>query len=208
MSNVAVNPKQQINIKLDLVKGWTNQSSITLKQCDNNSRYLMIRVSNETPMNIQEYTPLLFVKRTDGKIYTTACQIVRGEVGEFLAKLNQEILGVEGQIVLEVALTKDGTEVLSFPHFALQVEGSLHDEVAEETTEEVGILWELIHQTETSLVEMENNFGSFKQEKENEFQVAEAKRQANETVRQQTYTRMENTVNQVYNTTLKYRIID
>lgn len=208
MNSNTVKPKQQINIKLDLIKGWTNQSSIVLKQCDNNSRFLMVRVSNDTPMNIQGYNPVLFIKRGDGKIFTTSCQIVREDKGEFLVKLSQDILGVSGQLTLEVVLTKDGTEILSFPHFNLQVEDSLHDDVAEESSEEVGILWELIHQTENSLVELDNRFGDFKQQKENEFQVAEAKRQQNETVRQQTYTRMENTVNQVYNTTLKYRIID
>lgn len=208
MSVASTMPKQQINIKLDLQKGWLNQKAITLKQGDHLSRVFVIRVANTFPLNLTGCQPYLFVKQPDGEVLSKSCEMINASQGEFMVRLSSEMLKTNGTVSAEVVISKGGEGTLSFPHFAYTVEESLHDEVANEVTEEFGILWELIHETETSLVEMENRFGNFTQEKENEFQLAEAQRQANEIVRQQTYTQMKNTVNQVYNTTLKYRIIE
>ena len=74
--------------------------------------------------------------------------------------------------------------------------------------EEVGILWELIGETRTALDGLDTRFTQFMNTKDQEFQRAESVRNQNETARQQGYTEMQNKVNQVYSTTLKYRIVE
>ena len=201
-------PKQQINIKLDLQKGWVNPKTIQLKQSDHNARIFMIRLVNTLPINLTGCQPTLFVKRADGTVVTGLGQMTRAEQGEFLVPLNSTVLGVVGQAIVEVVIVKDGEEILSFPHFNFEILESFHnsDEVAE--GEEVGILWELIGETRNSLDGLENRFVQFLGNKEQEFQRAEQVRNQNETNRQQGYTEMQNKVNQVYSTTLKYRIVE
>ena len=201
-------PKQQINIKLDLQKGWVNPKTIQLKQSDHNARIFMIRLTNTLPINLEGCQPTLFVKRADGTVVTGLGQMTRAEQGEFLVPLNSTVLGVVGQAIVEVVIVKDGEEILSFPHFNFEILESFHnsDEVTED--EEVGILWELIGETRNSLDGLENRFVQFLGNKEQEFQRAEQVRNQNETVRQQGYTEMQNKVNQVYSTTLKYRIVE
>ncbi len=345
MSNTT--PKQQINIKLDLQKGWLNPKTIQLKQSDHNARIFMIRLVNTLPINLTGCQPTLFVKRAEKgwlnpktiqlkqsdhnarifmirlvntlPINLTGCQptlfvkradgsvvsglgqmtraeqgeflvplnstvlgvvgqaivevvivkdgeeilsvvsglgqMTRAEQGEFLVPLNSTVLGVVGQAIVEVVIVKDGEEILSFPHFNFEILESFHnsDEVAED--EEVGILWELIGETRTALDEMDGRFVDFvntkdqefqraesvrnqnetiRQQgyiemqnkvrtaldemdgrfvdfvntKDQEFQRAESVRNQNETIRQQGYIEMQNKVNQVYSTTLKYRIVE
>ena len=206
MSNTT--PKQQINIKLDLQKGWLNPKTIQLKQSDHNARIFMIRLVNTLPINLTGCQPTLFVKRADGTVVTGLGQMTRAEQGEFLVPLNSTVLGVVGQAIVEVVIVKDGEEILSFPHFNFEILESFHnsDEVTED--EEVGILWELIGETRNSLDGLENRFVQFLGNKEQEFQRAEQVRNQNETNRQQGYTEMQNKVNQVYSTTLKYRIVE
>ena len=201
-------PKQQINIKLDLQKGWVNPKTIQLKQSDHNARIFMIRLVNTLPINLTGCQPTLFVKRADGTVATGLGQMTRAEQGEFLVPLNSTVLGVVGQAIVEVVIVKDGEEILSFPHFNFEILESFHnsDEVTED--EEVGILWELIGETRNSLDGLENRFVQFLGNKEQEFQRAEQVRNQNETNRQQGYTEMQNKVNQVYSTTLKYRIVE
>ena len=201
-------PKQQINIKLDLQKGWVNPKTIQLKQSDHNARIFMIRLVNTLPINLTGCQPTLFVKRADGTVVTGLGQMTRAEQGEFLVPLNSTVLGVVGQAIVEVVIVKDGEEILSFPHFNFEILESFHnsDEVTED--EEVGILWELIGETRNSLDGLENRFVQFLGNKEQEFQRAEQVRNQNETNRQQGYTEMQNKVNQVYSTTLKYRIVE
>ena len=201
-------PKQQINIKLDLQKGWVNPKTIQLKQSDHNARIFMIRLVNTLPINLTGCQPTLFVKRADGTVVTGLGQMTRAEQGEFLVPLNSTVLGVVGQTIVEVVIVKDGEEILSFPHFNFEILESFHnsDEVTE--GEEVGILWELIGETRTALDEMDGRFVDFVNAKDQEFQRAEQVRNQNETVRQEGYTEMQNKVNQVYSTTLKYRIVE
>ena len=201
-------PKQQINIKLDLQKGWVNPKTIQLKQSDHKTRIFMIRLTNTLPINLDGCQPTLFVKRADGNVVSGIGQITRAEQGEFLVALNSTVLGVVGQATVEVVIVKDGEEILSYPHFTFEVIESLHnsDEVIED--EQVGILWELIGETRTALDEMDGRFVQFLDNKEQEFQRAEQVRNQNETNRQQGYTEMQTKVNQVYTTTLKYRIVE
>lgn len=201
-------PKQQINIKLDLQKGWVNSKTIQLKQSDHKTRIFMIRLTNTLPINLDGCQPTLFVKRADGNVVSGIGQMTRAEQGEFLVALNSTVLGVVGQAIVEVVIVKDGEEILSFPHFNFEILESFHnsDEVTE--GEEVGILWELIGETRTALDEMDGRFVDFVNAKDQEFQRAEQVRNQNETIRQEGYTEMQNKVNQVYSTTLKYRIVE
>ena len=76
-----IKPEQIIRVKLDLVKGWENKQYIEIKQSDNDTRYLLIRLTNLLPMNITGYQPTLMVKRADGKVLSTLCQVTQADKG-------------------------------------------------------------------------------------------------------------------------------
>lgn len=190
-------PRQQINIKLDLTQGWLNSRSVSLKQCDNETRFLVVRLTNTLPLNIASYQPVMFVKRLDGKILKGLCQTLNAEEGEFVFKLKSEHLAVNGLLTFEIVLTKDGTKIMSFPHFNLNVVDSLHDEdVFTPTEDDLSILWEVIGRMQASIEEIEKKYKQFEQEKESEFQTSEANRSSiftqSENARQSTFTQNEN----------------
>ena len=190
-------PRQQINIKLDLTQGWLNSRSVSLKQCDNETRFLVVRLTNTLPLNIASYQPVMFVKRSDGKILKGLCQTLNAEEGEFVFKLKSEHLAVNGLLTFEIVLTKDGTKIMSFPHFNLNVVDSLHDEdVFTPTEDDLSILWEVIGRMQASIEEIEKKYKQFEQEKESEFQTSEANRSSiftqSENARQSTFTQNEN----------------
>ena len=249
-------PRQQINIKLDLTQGWLNSRSVSLKQCDNETRFLVVRLTNTLPLNIASYQPVMFVKRSDGKILKGLCQTLNAEEGEFVFKLKSEHLAVNGLLTFEIVLTKDGTKIMSFPHFALNVVDSLHDEdVFTPTEDDLSILWEVIDRMQNAMNNLDGRFEQFEQEKELEFQANEANRlstftqsenarqstftqnearrasafeqsetsrqqaenmrqsqesarQQAEVSRQETFEGMQDTVQEVYSMTLKYRIVE
>lgn len=249
-------PRQQINIKLDLTQGWLNSRSVSLKQCDNETRFLVVRLTNTLPLNIASYQPVMFVKRSDGKILKGLCQTLNAEEGEFVFKLKSEHLAVNGLLTFEIVLTKDGTKIMSFPHFILNVVDSLHDEdVFTPSEDDLSILWEVIDRMQNAMNNLDGRFEQFEQEKELEFQANEANRlstftqsenarqstftqneaqrasvfeqsensrqqaentrqsqesarQQAETLRQETFEGMQDTVQEVYSTTLKYRIVE
>ena len=249
-------PRQQINIKLDLTQGWLNSRSVSLKQCDNETRFLVVRLTNTLPLNIASYQPVMFVKRSDGKILKGLCQTLNAEEGEFVFKLKSEHLAVNGLLTFEIVLTKDGTKIMSFPHFILNVVDSLHDEdVFTPSEDDLSILWEVIDRMQNAMNNLDGRFEQFEQEKELEFQANEANRlstftqsenarqstftqneaqrasvfeqsensrqqaentrqsqesarQQAEALRQETFEGMQDTVQEIYSTTLKYRILE
>ena len=222
-----INPEQIIKIKLDLIEGWKNKQSIEIKQADNETRYLAIRLTNLLPINIVGYQPTLITKRADGKVLSTLCQVTQADKGEFIVPLSNNILGVVGTVSFEVVLVKDDTKILSFPQFAMQVVESLHDDVDFEPTEDdLQILWDIIAKMQTATAELETEFQDFKEsktnefqsfitEKDNQFQTSETSRQSQELVRQQAenarqqgYVEMQDKIEEVYSTTLKYRLVE
>lgn len=189
-------PKQQINIKLDLTQGWVNNRDVSLKQCDNETRFLVVRLTNTLPLNITNYQPVMFVKRSDGKILKGLCQILNAEEGEFVFKLKSEHLASKGSLIFEVVLTKDETKIMSFPHFNLNVVDSLHDEdVFAPSEDDLSILWEVIGRMQSAISNLDGRFEQFEQEKELEFQANEANRLStftqSENARQSTFTQNE-----------------
>ena len=175
---MSITPKQQINIKLDLTQGWMNNRAISLKQADNETRFLVIRLTNLLPLNIVGYQPVVFVKRNDGQILKGLGQVLNAEEGEFVFKLSSNHLAVNGSTIFEVVLTKDETKIMSFPHFTLNVVDSLHDEdVFAPSEDDLSILWEVIGRMQTVLDELDGKFEQFEQEKELEFQARETDRQ-------------------------------
>lgn len=224
-----IKPEQIIRVKLDLVKGWENKQYIEIKQSDNDTRYLLIRLTNLLPMNITGYQPTLMVKRADGLVLSALCQVIQNEKGEFIVPLSNNFLKVIGTISFEVVLVKDGTQILSFPQFTMQVVESLHDDVEfNPDDEELSILWDIINRMETTTAKLENEFQEFKgqketefqsfiAEKDNEFQVKETERQVAEIDRQQAeeerrkeFAIMEEKVDKVYDSTitLSYIIVE
>lgn len=202
-------PRQTFYIQLDLEKGWVNSRSISLKQADNETRFLIIRLTNLLPLNIADYQPVIFVKRTDGQILKGLGQVLKPEQGEFAFKLTSHHLAVNGSVTLEVVLTKDENKIISFPHFSISVADSLHDEdVFEPSEEELSILWEIIGRMQNAYAEMEEQYNQFEQDKNLVFQANESNRQQAETIRQQGYVEMQGKINEVYSTTLKYRIVE
>lgn len=216
-----IKPEQIIRVKLDLVKGWENKQYIEIKQADNDTRYLLIRLTNLLPMNITGYQPTLITKRADGKVLSTLCQVTQADKGEFIVPLSNSILSVTGAISFEAVLVKDDTKILSFPQFAIQVVESFHDDVVfEPSDEELSILWDIINRMETTTTKLENEFQEFKGQKETEFQsfiaekdnefqvketerqVAEIDRQQAETERVKAFSAMEEKVEKVYNSTI------
>ena len=216
-----IKPEQIIKVKLDLVKGWENKQYIEIKQSDNDTRYLLIRLTNLLPMNITGYQPTLMVKRADGLVLSALCQVIQNEKGEFIVPLSNNFLKVIGTISFEVVLVKNEEKILSFPQFTMQVVESLHDDVEfNPDDDELQILWEVINRMETTTTKLENEFQEFKgqkeiefqsfiAEKDNEFQVKEAERQLAEMNRQQAETErveafsaMEEKVDKVYNSTI------
>ena len=222
-----INPEQIIKVKLDLVEGWKNKRDIQIKQADNDTRYLLVRLANVLPINIADCQPTLITKRADGKVLSTLCQVTQADKGEFIVPLNNNILGVVGTVSFEVVLVKDDTKILSFPQFTMQVVESLHDDVDFEPTEDdLQILWDIIAKMQTTTTELETEFQDFKEsktnefqsfitEKDNQFQVGETSRQSQELVRQQAentrqqgYVEMQDKIEEVYSTTLKYRLVE
>ena len=222
-----INPEQIIKVKLDLVEGWKNKRDIQIKQADNNTRYLLVRLANVLPINIADCQPTLITKRADGKVLSTLCQVTQANKGEFIVPLSNSILGVTGAISFEVVLVKDDTKILSFPQFTMQVAESLHDDVDFEPTEDdLQILWDIIAKMQTATTELETEFQDFKEsktnefqsfitEKDNQFQTSETSRQSQELVRQQAentrqqgYAEMQDKIEEVYSTTLKYRLVE
>ena len=224
-----INPKQIIKVKLDLVEGWKNKRDIQIKQADNETRYLAIRLTNLLPINIVGYQPTLITKRADGKVLSTLCQVTQADKGEFIVPLSNNILGVVGAISFEVVLVKDDTKILSFPQFTMQVVESLHDDVEfNPDDDELQILWEVINRMETTTAKLENEFQEFKENKETEFQsfiaekdsefqvketerqVAEIDRQQAEEERRKEFAIMEEKVDKVYDSTitLSYIIVE
>ena len=200
--------KQQINIKIDLVQGWLNPSKFKLKQSDHKTRYFMIRVSNTLPINISGCQVCLFIKHPSGEQHDTMGTLVNAEQGEFMVELTSGLLKEVGTNYCEIVILKNGEAILSFPHFYFEVEESLHDNVSQEITDEqLGIFWELINQSG-------EEFKGFLIEKEIEYQQAENTRQVSEQVRITSeqerlagYAQMQTKVDEVYATTLKYRIV-
>ena len=222
-----INPEQIIKVKLDLVEGWKNKRDIQIKQADNDTRYLLVRLANVLPINIADCQPTLITKRADGKVLSTLCQVTQADKGEFIVPLSNSILGVVGAISFEVVLVKDDTKILSFPQFTMQVVESLHDDVDFEPTEDdLQILWDIITKMQTATTELETEFQDFKEsktnefqsfiaEKDNQFQTSETSRQSQELVRQQAenarqqgYVEMHDKIEEVYSTTLKYRLVE
>ena len=166
-----INPKQIIKVKLDLVEGWMNNRAISLKQADNETRFLVIRLTNLLPLNIVGYQPVVFVKRADNQILKGLGQVLNAENGELAFKLKSEHLASKGSLIFEVVLTKDETKIMSFPHFTLNVVDSLHDEdIFTPSEEDLSILWDIINRMETTTTKLENEFQEFKGQKETEFQ--------------------------------------
>ena len=233
-----IKPEQIIKIKLDLVEGWKNKRNIEIKQSDNDTRYLLIRLTNLLPMNITGYQPTLVVKRADGVVLSTLCQATQADKGEFIVALSNSILKTQGAISFEVVLVKDDAKILSFPQFTMQIVESLHDEVDfEPADDDLQILWDVIAKMQTATTKFDsdyqefktgvesdyqsfkesktNEFQSFITEKDNQFQTSETSRQSQELVRQQAentrqqgYVEMQDTVQEIYSTTLKYRIVE
>lgn len=222
-----INPEQFIKVKLDLVEGWKNKRDIQIKQADNDTRYLLVRLANVLPINIADCQPTLITKRADGKVLSTLCQVTQADKGEFIVPLSNNILGVVGAISFEAVLVKDDTKILSFPQFTMQVVESLHDDVDFEPTEDdLQILWDIIAKMQTVTTELETEFQDFKEsktnefqsfitEKDNQFQTSETSRQSQELVRQQAentrqqgYVEMQDKIEEVYSTTLKYRLVE
>ena len=175
-----IKPEQIIRVKLDLVKGWENKQYIEIKQADNDTRYLLIRLTNLLPMNITGYQPTLITKRADGKVLSTLCQVTQADKGEFIVPLSNTILGVIGAISFEVVLVKNESKILSFPQFTMQVVESLHDNVDFEPSEDdLQILWDVINRMETTTAKLENEFQEFKENKETEFNLLLQKRIVN-----------------------------
>ena len=204
-------PKQQINIKLDLTQGWVNNRDVSLKQCDNETRFLVVRLTNTLPLNITNYQPVMFVKRSDGKILKGLCQILNAEEGEFVFKLKSEHLASKGSLIFEVVLTKDETKIMSFPHFTLNVVDSLHDEdVFAPSEEDLSILWEMIGKMQNTIASLEKEYISFEEEKERQFQENEIIREVNETARQDAFQQLVEDVQELCNTSqlLAYDIIE
>ena len=222
-----INPEQIIKVKLDLVEGWKNKRDIQIKQADNDTRYLLVRLANVLPINIADCQPTLITKRADGKVLSTLCQVTQADKGEFIVPLSNSILGVVGTVSFEVVLVKDDTKILSFPQFTMQIVESLHDDVDFEPTEDdLQILWDVIAKMQTTTTELETEFQDFKEsktnefqsfitEKDNQFQTSETSRQSQELVRQQAenarqqgYVEMQDKIEEVYSTTLKYRLVE
>ena len=224
-----VKPEQIIRVKLDLVNGWENKQALQLKQADNETRYLFIRLTNLLPMNITGYQPTLIIKRADGKAISALGNVIEITRGEFVVPLIANYLKIAGTLTFEVVLVKDGTQILSFPQFAIQVVESFHDDVVfEPSDEELSILWDIINRMETTTTKLENEFQEFKgqketefqsfiAEKDNEFQVKETERQVAELDRQQAeeerrkeFAIMEEKVDKVYDSTitLSYVIVE
>ena len=222
-----INPEQIIKVKLDLVEGWKNKRDIQIKQADNDTRYLLVRLANVLPINIADYQPTLITKRADGKVLSTLCQVTQADKGEFIVPLSNSILGVVGAISFEIVLVKDDTKILSFPQFTMQIVESLHDDVDFEPTEDdLQLLWDIITKMQTVTTELETEFQDFKEsktnefqsfitEKDNQFQTSETSRQSQELVRQQAenarqqgYVEMQDKIEEVYSTTLKYRLVE
>ena len=233
-----INPEQIIKVKLDLVEGWKNKRDIQIKQADNDTRYLLVRLANVLPINIADCQPTLITKRADGKVLSTLCQVTQADKGEFIVPLSNNILGAVGAVSFEVVLVKDDTKILSFPQFTMQIVESLHDEVDfEPTDDDLQILWDVIAKMQTATTKfdsdyqefktgVESDYQSFKEsktnefqffitEKDNQFQTSETSRQSQELVRQQAenarqqgYVEMQDKIEEVYSTTLKYRIVE
>ena len=224
-----VKPEQIIRVKLDLVNGWENKQALQLKQADNETRYLFIRLTNLLPMNITGYQPTLIIKRADGKAISVLGNVIEITRGEFVVPLIANYLKIAGALTFEVVLVKDGTQILSFPQFTMQVVESLHDDVEfNPDDDELQILWDVINKMETTTATLENDFQEFKENKETEFQsfvaekdsefqaketerqVAELDRQQAEEARRQEFAIMEEKVDKVYDSTitLSYVIVE
>lgn len=244
-----INPEQIIKIKLDLIEGWKNKQTIEIKQADNETRYLAIRLTNLLPINITTYQPVVFVKRADGQILKGLGQVLNAENGEIVFELKSEHLAINGSLVFEVVLTKDETKIMSFPQFTLSVVDSIHDEdVFTPSEEDKSILWEMIGKLQNATNGLDEKYTQFEQSKEVEFQASESLRQDTftqsestrqttfaqseeqrnntftenetqrqfqeqtrqqaETIRQEGYTEMQSKIDEVYSTSLKYRIVE
>ena len=206
-----IKPEQIIKIKLDLIEGWKNKQSIEIKQADNETRYLAIRLTNLLPINIVGYQPVVFIKRADGQILKGLGQVLNAENGEILFELKSEHLAINGSLVFEVVLTKDETKIVSFPHFTLSVVDSLHDEdVFTPSEDDLSILWEMIGKMQNTIASLEKEYISFEEEKERQFQENEIIREVNETARQDAFQQLVEDVQELCNTSqlLAYDIIE
>ena len=208
---MSITPKQQINIKLDLTQGWMNNRAISLKQADNETRFLVIRLTNLLPLNITGYLPVIFIKRADNQILKGLGQVLNAENGELAFKLKSEHLAINGSTIFEVVLTKDETKIMSFPHFTLNVVDSLHDEdIFTPSEEDLSILWEMIGEMQNTIASLEKEYISFEEEKERQFQENEIIREVNETARQDAFQQLVEDVQELCNTSqlLAYDIIE
>lgn len=209
---MSISPKQQINIKLDLTQGWINQRTIELKQGDNETRFLVIRLTNVLPLNITGYTPVVFFKRADNKILQKIGQVINHENGEFALVLNSSHLAVEGGLTIEVVLFKGESKVMSFPQFRLTIAGSIHDddEAFDPTEEEMSALWQIIGEMQNTIASLEKEYISFEEEKEQQFQTNEARREGNETTRQETFNKLMEDVQELCDSSqlLAYDIVE
>lgn len=206
-----INPEQIIKIKLDLIEGWKNKQSIEIKQADNETRYLAIRLTNLLPINIVGYQPVVFIKCADGQILKGLGQVLNAENGEIVFELKSEHLAINGSLVFEVVLTKDETKIMSFPHFALSVVDSIHDEdVFTPSEDDMSILWEVIGKMQNTIASLEKEYISFEEEKERQFQENEIIREVNETARQDAFQQLVEDVQELCNTSqlLAYDIVE
>lgn len=179
-------PKQQINVKLDLTQGWLNRRPIEVKQSDNETRFVVIRLTNMLPLNIVGYTPVIFFKRNDDKVLQNMAQVINAEEGEFFIKLSSTHLAINGKLTIEVVLFKGENKIMSFPHFDLTVVDSIHDEETFNPSEEdVSILWEMLGKIESVVSKLEGEYAEFEQGINQQFQ-------ASQTLRDESFAQSEN----------------
>lgn len=195
---MSITPKQQINIKLDLTQGWMNNRAISLKQADNETRFLVIRLTNLLPLNITGYLPVIFIKRADDQILKGLGQVLNAENGELAFKLKSEHLAINGSLVFEVVLTKDETKIMSFPHFTLSVVDSIHDEdVFTPSEDDMSILWEALGKIQSVVPRLEQEYKEFELGITEQFQSAQELRDEaftqSEALRTSTFNQSENT---------------
>lgn len=112
-------------------------NTLKAKQGDSKSRYILVNlISNNLPYNLTGTSVKIFGKKKDTTIFFNAATIIDAENGQFEIELTNQALAVPGYLKIEILISGANQERLTTSYFLINVEETITDDAAIESTNE------------------------------------------------------------------------
>lgn len=131
--------KSTYSLVIDIKRNIYEQ--ITLKQEDTKSRYLSITLTDDNlPLNLTSHTVKVFILKPDNTKVFNNVNILDATQGKIEIELTTQALALPGEIKIELAIYGVDTSILSTKIFSVNVEKTLRDDTAIESSNEFSAL--------------------------------------------------------------------